>query len=415
MLSSYRVLDISDEKGLFCGALLGRLGADVIKIERVGGDAARNIGPFFRDIPDPQKSLLWFAFNTNKRGITLNIETADGKEIFKKLVKTADVVIESFEPGYMDDLGLSYPELEKINRGIIMTSITPFGQAGPYVDGKYKASDLVCWSLGGMLFSTGSLGRGPVRISHLDHAYLLGSSDAAWGTVMALYWRGISGEGQHVDVSIQESVVKHAQFEYVEWKISGIPFTPVGNGYVVPPFRDIHRTQWVLKDGTYIAFYVTGGLQSLRLIGPLLEWMASEGMVDEYIMGIDWANTVFEQLPREEIDRIHGYFDRFFRTKTKQELINEISKRELMIDIIWTPKEVLEHPQLKARGYWQELEHSDIGITFTYPGQLYMSPETTSKLDRRAPLIGEHNEEIYMKELGLTKNDLVVLKQCSII
>jgi len=132
MLSPYRVLDLTDEKGFLCGKILGDLGADVIKIERPGGDLARKIGPFYRDVPDPEKSLYWFAYNNNKRGITLNIEAADGCELFKRLVKTADIVIESFAPGYMDDLGLGYSTLSQITDGkTVMTSITPFGQKGP--------------------------------------------------------------------------------------------------------------------------------------------------------------------------------------------------------------------------------------------------------------------------------------------
>jgi crotonobetainyl-CoA:carnitine CoA-transferase CaiB-like acyl-CoA transferase len=127
LLAPYRALDLTDEKGLLCGKTLADMGADVIKVERPGGDPARRIGPFYHDEPDPEKSLYWFACNTNKRGITLNIETTDGQEIFKRLVKTADFVIESFDPGYMSSLGLGYPDLEKINPKIIMVSITPFG------------------------------------------------------------------------------------------------------------------------------------------------------------------------------------------------------------------------------------------------------------------------------------------------
>ena len=131
MLGPYRVLDLTDEKGLLCGKLLGDLGADGIKIERLGGDPARRLGPFYHDEADPEKSLFWFALNTSKRGITLDIETTDGQEIFKKLVKSADFVIESFSPGYMDKLGLGYSALEKVNPGVIVVSITPSGQTGP--------------------------------------------------------------------------------------------------------------------------------------------------------------------------------------------------------------------------------------------------------------------------------------------
>ena len=146
-------LDLTDEKGFLCGKILADLGADVIKIERPGGDPSRRIGPFWGDIADPEKSLYWFAYNSNKRGITLNIETADGKEIFKKLVKTSDFVIESFPPGYMETLGLGYSTLSNIKDGIILTSITPFGQTGPYRD--YQASDIVVMGMAGMLYLTG--------------------------------------------------------------------------------------------------------------------------------------------------------------------------------------------------------------------------------------------------------------------
>ena len=140
MLSGIRVLDLTDDKGQLGGKLLGDLGADVIKIERPSGDASRQIGPFFHDIIDPERSLYWFAFNVNKRGITLNIGSADGQEIFKKLVATADVVLESFPVGYLDSLGLGYESLRRNNPKLVMSSITPFGQDGPYRD--FKGADI---------------------------------------------------------------------------------------------------------------------------------------------------------------------------------------------------------------------------------------------------------------------------------
>jgi benzylsuccinate CoA-transferase BbsE subunit len=129
MLNGCRALDLTDENGFLCGKILADLGVDVIKVERPGGDRARRIGPFWADIPHQEKSLYWFAYNSNKRGITLNIETADGREILKGLVKTADFVMESFPPGFMDNLGLGYSTLSSIKKGIILASITPFGHA----------------------------------------------------------------------------------------------------------------------------------------------------------------------------------------------------------------------------------------------------------------------------------------------
>src|SRR4030042_742233 len=161
LLSPYRALDLTDEKGFLCGKILADMGADVIKIERPGGDPARRIGPFYHDDPDSEKSLYWFAYNTNKRGITLNIETADGQEIFKKLVKTVDFVIESSKPGYMSSLGLGYSDLEKINPKVIMVSITPFGQSGPYVEQDYKVDDMIVWAFSGFMFPNGDPDRPP--------------------------------------------------------------------------------------------------------------------------------------------------------------------------------------------------------------------------------------------------------------
>ena len=143
LLGSYRVLDLSEEMGWLCGKIFSDLGADVIKIEPVGGDPARNIGPFYHGIPGAEKSLGWFAYNTNKRGITLNIETEEGQGILRRLAKTADFIIESFPPGYLDSLGLGYSRLNEINPELIMVSITPFGQSGPS-DTFKKACHEVC-------------------------------------------------------------------------------------------------------------------------------------------------------------------------------------------------------------------------------------------------------------------------------
>jgi len=140
LLSDYRILDLTDHKGLYCGKVLADLGADVIKIEPPGGESSRNIGPFYRDIPDPEKSIYWWAYNTSKRGITLNIEAADGKEILRRLVKTADAVVESFTPGYLEGLGLGYAALCKLNPDIIMTSSLPSARQALTKTGKLTTS-----------------------------------------------------------------------------------------------------------------------------------------------------------------------------------------------------------------------------------------------------------------------------------
>jgi crotonobetainyl-CoA:carnitine CoA-transferase CaiB-like acyl-CoA transferase len=162
MLSGYRALDLTDEKGFLCGKVLGDLGVDVVKVERPSGDPSRSIGPFYHGKPDPNKSLNWFAFNASKRGITLNLECPEGRDIFKKLSTTADFVIESFPPGYMDALGIGYTSLSAVNSGLIMTSITPFGQTGPYKD--RKASDITILAMSGLMSICGDPDRAPLRL-----------------------------------------------------------------------------------------------------------------------------------------------------------------------------------------------------------------------------------------------------------
>lgn len=159
LLSGYRALDITDEKGFLCGKILGDLGVDVIKIEEPRGDFARRKGPYYKDIADSNKSLFWFAYNTSKRSITLNIETADGQELFKRLVKNADFVLDSPPSKQLERLGLDYSHLSCINPRIITVSITPFGISGPYSN--YKGEDIIISAMAGLLYLTGDADRPP--------------------------------------------------------------------------------------------------------------------------------------------------------------------------------------------------------------------------------------------------------------
>ncbi|HJX35875.1 MAG TPA: CoA transferase, partial [Dehalococcoidales bacterium] len=173
MMSGYRVLDLTNENGYLCGKILGDMGADVIKIEPPRGDSGRKIGPFYRQVPDMEKSLYWYAYNLNKRGITLDIETEDGRQILSRLIKKADFLIESYPTGYLDKLGLTFAKIHELNPRIVMTSITPFGRTGPYKD--YKGSDLVVMAMSGLMYITGDPDTAPLRIS-FPQAFLLASA-----------------------------------------------------------------------------------------------------------------------------------------------------------------------------------------------------------------------------------------------
>ena len=405
MLNPYRVLDLADETGLLCGKILGDLGADVVKIEKPGGDPARSIGPFYHDEPEPEKSLFWFAMNTSKRGITLNVETADGQEIFRRLIKSADFVVETFPPGYLDRLGLGYSELEKINPGVILVSITPFGQSGPYRD--WKTSDIVAWALGGHMALYGDADRPPFRMSHHSQIYFNTGSDGAMGALTALYHRAITGDGQQVDVSVQDSGVYASIHNGPTWSKEMVVLK---RGQVRPGTAHKATQLWPCKDG-YVS-WSHGGNSLLSPSLPLIKWMGSEGFTSDFIKNFDWDRPNFSgTTSQEEMDQIEEPTAQFFMAHTKAELLEGAVKHQIMLYPVATTADIRENPQLTARDFWVDVEHPELDATITYPGAFGISSEASPKISRRAPLIGEHNEEIYHKELGISKENLIILKQ----
>ncbi len=410
LLSPYRVLDLTDEMGVVCGRILGDFGADVIKVERPGGDPCRNIEPFYHDIPDPEKSLFWFAYNANKRGITLNIESADGKEIFKQMVKSADIVVESFPPGYMDSLGLGYPELSRVNPNIIMTSITPFGQTGPYKD--FKGPDVVTWSIGGMSQVSGDADRPPIRVS-FPQSYPHGGAVGATATIFAIYYRSVTGKGQYVDVSIQEQVVRTLVNVRQFWDVCSVKLTRAGQFRTGLSTISNQRLIWRCKDG-YINFSTYGGMTGAGSNQALVNWMNSDGIKDKYLNSIDWAKYDIAEATDEQFARIERPLNEFFMKHTMSELFEGAIGRKIMLYPVYSPKEIVEDPHLKDRTFWEELEHPELNEVITYPGAFVKFSETAYGLRRCAPLIGEHNQEIYA-ELGLSDEDLSILKQSGVI
>jgi benzylsuccinate CoA-transferase BbsE subunit len=404
VLSPYRVLDLTDEKGLLCGKILGDLGADVIKVERPGGDSARNLGPFYHNEPHMERSLFWFALNTSKRGITLNIETPDGRDIFKRLVKKADFVIESFPPGYLDKLGLGYSDLEKINPTVIMVSINPFGQTGPYKN--WKTSDIVAWAMGGQMAPCGDIDRPPYKISHHSQSYLNAGLDAAQGALTALFYRWSTGEGQQVDVSIQESIVQATEHITSAWdRRKAIQKRGEESG-----FRQSQL--WKCKDG-YVSFAYSGGAAAARANETLWQWMASEGLADESFKEFDGSQL--DPLGGTAPERIKEATANFFLAHTKAELLDGALKHDVQLYPVSTPADILANPQLAARSFWEKIEHPELGTTIIYPGAFAYTSEARPKISRRAPLIGEHNVETYEKELGISKEEMHILKQAGVI
>lgn len=412
MLNCYRVLDLTDAKGYLCGKIMADLGADVVKIEKPGGDADRNKGPFYKNDPHPEKSLYWFAFNLNKKSVTLDIETADGQEIFKRLVKKADVVLHSFVPDYMDQLGLGYSQLSEINPGLIMTAITGFGSEGPFR--KYKASDNVVWAQSGMMYITGDPDRPPLTPSY-PHCFLFASAQAALGTMIALFHRSVIGKGQFVDVSAQMSVLwPTSPFLTGMYDIEGKIGKREGRTRVQSFTGKKMPVIWKCKDGEVAyAFMLGPGLIKGNI--ALAEWIQSENSSVTVFRGIDWKNFTPLDLTDKTNQEITEALTGFFSSHTKKELFDGCMERKIRLYPALTPIDTLEFEQLAARDFWADVYHEELGDTITYPGDFMKSTEGKVIQRKRAPLIGEHNREIYQDELGFSSEDLTVLKTAGII
>jgi len=393
LLTPFRVLDLTGFKGRFCGKILADLGADVIKIEPPEGDPVRRLPPFYKDIEDPEKSLLWYALNGNKRGITLDLEGQKDQDMFRRLAATADFVIESFAPGYLDRLGLGYEALSEINQRLVFTSITPYGQTGPYRD--YMASDLELMAMGGFMYLRGDPDRAPVRIS-CPQAHVLAGAEAAIGTMIAHYCRQRTGEGQHVDVSMHESITTSLLGSTAFWEFYGTnehrngAFVK-GTGTPVTGYA-LQRLLWPCKDG-YVPFIIQGDVMGWSTKN-LVQCMDAEGMATDDLKEADWIRVDMALVPQEMVDRWSEPIGGFFLKHTRAEIYEMALKNRIALYPEYTVEDILKDRQLLARDYWTEIEHPELKDTMTYPGAFVGFSKTPSVIRRRAPLIGEHNKEV---------------------
>jgi crotonobetainyl-CoA:carnitine CoA-transferase CaiB-like acyl-CoA transferase len=409
LLSGFRALDLTNEKGFVCGKILAALGVEVIKVERPGGDPARGIPPFLHNTPDPEKSLYWYAFNTDKRSITLSLEVRQGQDVFRKLVEKADFVLESFVPGYMDSLGLGYEALRQVNPRIIMTSITPFGQKGPYA--QYKGNELIASAMGGVLLTTGEPDRPPVREGP-DSVYFRTGAAAALGTVIAHHHREITGEGQQIDVSLQGVVASRTFTNLVMWEFTKHLIKRSGSVRKIGPRAT--RWIWQCKDG-YVFWAFMPGRFGAPANRALSKWIDEDGLENPLNKIPDWDELDISLISRGELATYEEAMARFFMNHTKKEIAEEGLKRGINAASVESPADVLENRQLKARGYWVDLENPESNSTLMYPRQFFLCDHTQNFVKHRAPLIGEHNEDIYAKELGLSSTEIATLKKTGVI
>jgi crotonobetainyl-CoA:carnitine CoA-transferase CaiB-like acyl-CoA transferase len=407
------VLDLTTERGLLCGQILGDLGADVIKIEPPGGSSARLVGPFFEDRPDLNRSIYWWAYNRNKRSITLNLETDEGRELFYRLAARAQFLVESNSPGYLTERRLGYEDLAARNRELIYVSITPFGQDGPKAS--YADSDLVILAAGGALLLYGDEDRPPVRVS-VPQAYLHACGDAAAGALVAHHERQRSRLGQHVDVSAQQSVTLATQANNLAYRLGADEARRMSGGVKLGSLRV--PLVWQAKDGHVTLGFLFGrqlGVFSQRLMNYLHEL----GLCDTPTRDKDWIGygglLLSGKEPMEEYERVLGLIAGFVASRTKAELLKIALERGVLIAPIATVSEVLESSQLESRRYWQILEHPELQRSFPYPGPFARFSETPIVYRRRPPMVGEHNHEIYCNELGLSEDKIEDLARRGII
>jgi crotonobetainyl-CoA:carnitine CoA-transferase CaiB-like acyl-CoA transferase len=412
LMEGFRALDLTDEKGLMCGQLLGGLGVDVIKVERPGGDAARQLPPFYKDEEDPEKSLYWLCNNRNKRGITLDIKSDKGRDIFLKMVETTDFVFESFDPGFMDSIGLGYDDLEKVNPRVILTSITPFGQTGPY--SQYKFSDLVQAAMGSIMPGCGEGDRPPVRTPYQMAFY--GGIHGALGSMTAHYGRQTSGEGQHVDVSIQQAGILTLMNGVESWDLLRIHLPRMGQTYYAPRENDLLevRTVYPCKDGWVFAHYSGGPTGIINSSNVMLRLAEEAGFAGKYA-GFDFADIDGQTITQEERFGLEEVLSKYLKTKTKNELMEIAVEKRMILGPIFSIKEIWDSPHFKERDFWVDVKHPELGDTITYPGAPVKIHGAPWKMDARAPQIGEHNREVLIDECGITAEEFSELENQGVI
>ncbi|HVC44749.1 MAG TPA: CoA transferase [Candidatus Binataceae bacterium] len=395
-LAGLRVLDLSDYRGQLCARMLADMGADVIKVEPPDGDGARRIGPFVDDLPHRDRSLFFWFYNLNKRSLTLDLENPRGREILASLARGADLVVESFAPGTLAKAGLGWAALHAVNPALILLSIAPFGQSGPYRD--WAADDTVLAALGGMLYVNGSPGRAPVRPLGLQ-AYHASAYYAAIAVLCALFARDRDGAGQWIDLSMQEATA--AAVEHV----AGSYF---GDGRIEPRRGTLHWSRYFrvgkCRDG-YIMHCTLGDWTSL------VEWVAGDGKAQD-LTAPEWNDVVYRATHAEHLFDV---LDEWVKDYSRDELLERAQTLRLPYATVRQPEALLEDEQLAARGYFVEVEHLELGRTIRYPGAPYLFNGSPWRVYRRPPLTGEHTAEILREALGFDAGELAALAAEGII
>ena len=384
-LKGYKVIDFGQMVSApFCAKLFSDFGADVIKVESPDGDASRQIGPFPKDEPHLEKSGLFFVNNTNKRGVTCDVATEEGRGLFLRLAETADILIENNLPAQMKAWGLSYDVLAQTNPNLVVISITPFGQTGPYSG--WNGYDLNAYHLSGASSRyCGRPGEAPLEHGTFAADYFGGVAAASWG-LAAAYGRDVIGTGQQIDVSCAEAIAAAfvggqniggmAQDGTFDTR-TGVGM-PLGAPATIVPCQDGHVWMLALEPGQW---------NGLREVMGNPEWADLEIFQDMFARA-------------QNADVIYPFIEEWAMQHSKMEIMDKCQAAGCPITAVFTIAEAAEHPHLRARHYFVDVEHPELGVVKTL-GAPFKLPESPGGPTQPAPLLGQHNEEVYGDWLGL--------------
>ena len=398
-LAGIRVVELSHERGAFAGKLLADMGADVVVVEPPEGSALRRWGPFVDDVPGPERSLAWWHYNTSKRGVVLDLESETGRGSFRRLVARADLVLECEDPGRLAALGLDYEDL--VRGELVWVSITPFGRSQP---GRADlATDLTVLAAGGPVWSCGYDDHALPPVRGLGfQGYSTACHYAVMSALTALLWRGVSGEGQFVDVSMHAAANVTTEMASYNYLVQGTTVQRQTGRHALETLS--MPSQVRCADGRYVNTGVPP--RQPKEYAGLLRWLRELGIADEFPEAVFLelgSKRDFIDLSKigqdDEITAIFGAGREALNFAASRlsayDFFVGCQRAGMPVGVIYAPEEAFEDPHFVARGFQTPVEHPELGRTIRYPGAPYRFEKTPWRIARRAPRLGEHQGEVF--------------------
>jgi crotonobetainyl-CoA:carnitine CoA-transferase CaiB-like acyl-CoA transferase len=404
-LADLRVVELSNERSVFAGKLFADMGADVILVEPPGGDPMRGYPPFLEDEPGRERSLYFWHYNTSKRGVVLDLETDEGREALRELVATADIFLESEPPGRLEALGIEASVLRREHPALITVSMAPFMRGGPRE--QEQATDLTLLAGGGPAWSCGYDDHSlpPVRGGG-NQGYQTGCHYAFMAALVAVVSRDVTGEGQHIDVDMHAAQNVTTEAASYSWLVARETVQrQTGRHAGVNPSAP---SQVQCSDGRWVNTGVPA--RQGRDYRALIEWLEEYGLLESFASApllevgagqgrLDLSQIATNPEVRETFMAGRDALVLLASSMPAYEFFSGGQQRGFQVGIIYSPEEVMEDEHFKARGFPVEVEHPDLGRSFVYPGAPYLFHGSPWAIQRRAPLLGEHQAEV-LAELG---------------